>query len=295
MVAALALPRLCRFPMPLLLIPYPNIDPIAIHIGPFAIRWYALAYLGGLGGGWLYVRSLLRREGLWGGVPRPSPASIADLLLYVALGVVVGGRLGQVLFYEPSRYFAHPLEIAELWNGGMAFHGGLIGVALAIWYFARETKVSILTVADICAAAAPFGIFLVRIANFINEEQGGRPTGVPWAMIFPDVDGQPRHPSQLYEAGLEGLLLLLVVGLFVRAGAFKRPGLTTGVFGVGYAVTRIVCEFFRQPDPQLEQLSYGLTMGMVLSVPVLIAGAALIVYALHCGRTTPDSGTTAQV
>jgi phosphatidylglycerol:prolipoprotein diacylglycerol transferase len=162
---------------------------------------------------------------------------------------------------------------------------------LAIWYFGRETKVPVTTIADICAATAPIGIFLVRIANFINEEQWGRPSDVPWAMIFPDVDNQPRHPSQLYEAGLEGLVLLLVVGLFVRGGALKRPGVVAGVFGVGYAVTRIVSEFFREPDPQLEQLSHGLTMGMVLSVPLLIAGAALIVYGLRAPPKHDASGS----
>jgi phosphatidylglycerol:prolipoprotein diacylglycerol transferase len=265
--------------MPLSLLPYPDIDPVAIHIGPLAIRWYALAYIGGLAGGWGYARCLVRTGRVWAATPRPSAASLSDLVLYAALGIVVGGRLGQVLFYEPSRYFAHPLEILQLWNGGMSFHGGLIGAALAVWYFARETKVPILTVADICAAVAPVGIFLVRIANFINEEQWGRPSELPWAMIFPDVDTVPRHPSQLYEAGLEGLVLFVTLALFVRAGAFKRPGLVTGIFSIGYAVARIVSEFFREPDPQLEQLAYGATMGMVLSVPLLLAGIGLIVYA----------------
>lgn len=267
--------------MAIAFIPYPVIDPVAFYVGPFPIRWYGLSYIGGLGFGWLYAWALLRTDRLWNGTPRPRPQSIADLVLYLALGVVIGGRLGQVIFYQPEYFAAHPIEVFEPWLGGMSFHGGLIGAALAIWYFALETKVPLLTVADICAATAPIGIFLVRIANFINEEQWGRPSEVPWAMIFPDADGQPRHPSQLYEAGLEGLLLLLVVGLFVRGGALKRPGVVTGVFCIGYAVTRIICEFFRQPDPQLEQLSYGLTMGMVLSMPLILAGAALLVYALR--------------
>lgn len=271
--------------MAIAVVPYPVIDPVAFHVGPFPIRWYALAYIGGLAGGWLYAWALIKNDRLWGGTPRPRPESIADLVLYLAIGVVVGGRLGQVIFYQPEYFFAHPLEIFELWLGGMSFHGGLIGAALAIWYFARETKISLLTVGDICAAAAPIGIFLVRIANFINEEQWGRPSDLPWAMIFPDVDNQPRHPSQLYEAGLEGLLLFLLVGLFVRSGALKRPGLVTGVFCIGYAVTRIVSEFFREPDPQIERLAYGLTMGMVLSVPVLLAGTALLIYALRSRRT----------
>lgn len=272
--------------MALFVIPYPQIDPVAVHIGPFPIRWYALAYIGGLVGGWLYACALLRNARLWGDTPRPTPESIADLVLYLALGVVVGGRLGDVLLYEPSYYFAHPLDIVKLWDGGMAFHGGLIGAILAIWYFAKQTNISLLTIADICAAAAPIGIFLVRIANFIKPELWGRPSDVPWAMIFPGIDGQPRHPSQLYEASLEGLLLLLVLGLCIRNGALRRPGVLTGVFGIGYGAARIFAEFFREPDPQLEQLSHGLTMGMVLSAPVLLAGAALIVHALYFRRAT---------
>jgi phosphatidylglycerol:prolipoprotein diacylglycerol transferase len=262
--------------MNVLVIPYPIIDPVAVQIGPLPIRWYALAYIGGLGLGWIYAWLLLCNDRLWGDTPRPSAKSISDLVLYVAIGIVIGGRLGDVLFYEPGYFLAHPLEIAQLWNGGMAFHGGLIGACLAIWYFAKESKVSVLTIADICAAAAPIGIFLVRIANFIKPELWGRPTDVPWAMIFPAVDEQPRHPSQLYEACLEGLLLFLVVGLCVRSGALRRPGVVTAVFCVGYGAARIFSEFFREPDSQLEQLSYGLTMGMVLSAPILIAGIALM-------------------
>jgi phosphatidylglycerol:prolipoprotein diacylglycerol transferase len=270
--------------MEILVIPYPVIDPVAVQIGPFSVRWYALAYVGGLAAGWFYAWLLLRNDRLWGDTPRPSANSISDLVLYVAIGIVVGGRLGDVLIYEPSYYLAHPLEIIELWNGGMAFHGGLIGAALAIWFFARQTKVSVLTIGDIAAAAAPIGIFLVRIANFIKPELWGRSTDVPWAMIFPGVDEQPRHPSQLYEAGLEGLLLLVLMGLFVRAGAFKRPGVLTGLFCVGYSAARIISEFFREPDPELEQLSHGLTMGMVLSVPMLLVGAAIVVYAVYLRR-----------
>jgi phosphatidylglycerol:prolipoprotein diacylglycerol transferase len=273
--------------MSLLVIPYPAIDPVAVNIGPFPIRWYALAYIGGLAGGWLYARLLVRSDRLWGTVPRPALGAIDDLVLYTALAVVVGGRLGQVIFYEWSYYSAHPLEIFQLWNGGMSFHGGLIAAALAIWYVARRAKVAVLTVGDICAAAAPIGIFLGRIANFIRPELWGRPadvTSVPWAMVFPDVDDLPRHPSQLYEGALEGLLLFVILALFVRGGAFKRPGLTAGVFCVGYAVARTFCEFFREPDPQLEQLAHGLTMGMVLSVPLAVVGAGLIVYALRSRR-----------
>jgi phosphatidylglycerol---prolipoprotein diacylglyceryl transferase len=270
--------------MEVFVIPYPVIDPVAVQIGPFPIRWYALSYIGGLGLGWIYARLLVSHDRLWGDTLRPGAKSVSDLVLYLAIGVIVGGRVGDVLFYEPGYFFRHPLEIAELWNGGMAFHGGLIGAFLAIWYFARETKVPILTIADISAAAAPIGIFLVRIANFIKPELWGRPTDVPWAMIFPGVDDQPRHPSQLYEACLEGLLLFLVLGLCVSGGALKRPGVVTGVFCIGYAIARILSEFFREPDPHLERLSHGLTMGMVLSVPILLAGFALMLYAFYFRR-----------
>jgi phosphatidylglycerol:prolipoprotein diacylglycerol transferase len=274
--------------MPFLVIPFPIVDPVALNLGPFPIRWYALGYIGGLLGGWLYAWWLLRNERLWGDTPRPSPGGIDDLVLYGALGVVVGGRLGDVLFYEWGYYSAHPLEILELWNGGMAFHGGLIGALLAFWYFARQAKVSFLTIADIGAATAPIGIFLVRLANFIKPELWGRPSDVPWAMVFPGVDNQPRHPSQLYEAGFEGLLLLVLLAICIRMGALKRPGLVAGLFGVGYALARIVSEFFREPVPQLEQLSHGLTMGMVLSVPILALGAALIVHAFYSRRGEPS-------
>jgi phosphatidylglycerol---prolipoprotein diacylglyceryl transferase len=275
--------------MTLFVIPYPQIDPVAVTIGPFPIRWYALAYIGGLAGGWLYGRMLVRNAKLWRDVPHPSPESLADLVLYLALGVVIGGRLGNVLLYEPSYYFSHPLEIIQLWDGGMALHGGLVGTLLAIWCFARQTKISALTIADICAATAPIGIFLARIANFIRPELWGRPTDVPWAMIFPGVDDLPRHPSQLYEAFSEGFLLFVILAICARSGALRRPGLMAGIFATSYGAARIFCEFFREPDPDLEKLSHGLTMGMVLSLPILLAGIALIVYAVKAGGSEHGS------
>ena len=277
--------------MTLAVIPYPAIDPVAVNIGPFPIRWYALAYIGGLAFGWLYARLLVRSDRLWGQTIsgpqlRPAGDTIDDLVLYTALAIVIGGRLGQVLFYEWPYYAAHPIEIFQLWNGGMSFHGGLIAAAIAIWYVARHAKVPILTLADICAAATPIGILLGRIANFIRPEEWGRPadvTLVPWAMVFPGVDDLPRHPSQLYEAGLEGIALFIVLAFFVRGGALKRPGLTTGIFLVGYGLARIFCEFFRDLDPQPAQLVSWLTMGMLLSVPMIVAGVGLIVYAMRRG------------
>mgnify|MGYP002402527868 CR=1 FL=1 len=274
------------FALSLFVIPYPVIDPVAVNIGPFPIRWYALSYIGGLALGWLYARLLVRNgklwgQDLWGNTPRPNASAIDDLVLYSALAIVIGGRLGQVIFYEWPYYSANPIEILELWNGGMSFHGGLIAAALAMWFVARQAKISILTIGDICAAAAPIGILLGRIANFIRPEEWGRPTDISWAMGFPGVDDLPRHPSQLYEAALEGLLLFVVLAFFVRGGALKRPGLTTGVFLIGYGAARIFCEFFREPDPQPQQLVPWLTMGMLLSVPMIVAGLAFLVCAMR--------------
>jgi phosphatidylglycerol:prolipoprotein diacylglycerol transferase len=262
----------------MLVLPFPAIDPVAVSLGPFVVRWYALAYLVGFFGCWAYASALVRNERLWGDTPHPTPESIIDLVLYAMIGTVVGGRLGEVIFYEPSYYVAHPLEIFAIWQGGMSFHGGMIGVLLAVGYFAHRFKISFLTIGDIVSTVCPFSIFLVRIGNFINSEIWGRRTDVPWAVVFPDVDSQPRHPSQLYEAASEGLLLLLVLAIFARNGALKRPGLLSGLFLAGYALARTAMEFFREPDAEIEQLGHGLTMGMVLSAPMLAIGIALVIY-----------------
>ena len=263
----------------LLTLVYPVIEPVLVRIGPFPIRWYALAYVAGLVLGWAYIRALVRRDSLWGGHPRPSVASIDDLLVYVALGVVLGGRLGYVLFYNLPFFITHPLDIVAVWEGGMAFHGGLAGAALGCWLFARRVGVPALSIADLCSAAVPVGLFLGRIANFIRPELWGRPTtdDVPWAMVFPGAGPDLRHPSQLYEAGLAGLVLGLVLLFVVRAGGLKRPGFVSGVFAIGYGLARIFCEFFREPDPQLGFLFGGATMGMLLSLPLILIGVALLV------------------
>jgi phosphatidylglycerol---prolipoprotein diacylglyceryl transferase len=267
--------------MLLYLLPFPAIDPVLVSIplpifGSIPIRWYALAYVAGLVLGWAYARALVSRVSLWGKLPHPSPESLDDLLVFVALGVVLGGRLGYVLFYNFGYFLSHPEEIPAVWRGGMSFHGGLAGATLGIYLFARRNAISPLTVADICAAVVPIGLLLGRMANFIKPELWGRPTDVAWAIIFPDAGDIPRHPSQLYEAGLEGLLLLVVLGLAVRAGALKRPGLVAGIFGIGYGIARITCEFFREPDPQLGFLFGGATMGMLLSLPVIVIGLLLV-------------------
>ncbi len=257
-------------------IAYPVIDPVLINIGPVPIRWYALAYIVGLVLGWAYAGWIVAREAFWGGLPRPTRASLDDLIVYVAIGVVFGGRLGYVLFYNPGYYLVHPEDIVKVWNGGMSFHGGLAGAALGIWAFARRAGVPVLSVGDICSAVAPIGLFLGRIANFIKPELWGRPSDVAWAMVFPDAGPQPRHPSQLYEAGLEGLLLLVLLWFALRGGALKRPGLVTGLFCIGYGIARIICEFFREPDPQLGFLFGGTTMGMLLSLPLIVIGLVFL-------------------
>ena len=265
--------------MPYGLIDYPVIDPVLVNLGPLPIRWYALAYIAGLVLGWWFARRLVRASGLWGNVARPPVESLDDLLVFAALGVVLGGRLGYVTFYNFDYYFANPLEILSVWKGGMAFHGGLAGAALGIWWFARRHGVRTLAVADLCAAVVPIGICLGRIANFIKPELWGRPADVAWAMVFPDAGPLPRHPSQLYEAALEGVVLFIALQIAIRFGALKRPGLVTGLFGSGYGFARIACELFREPDPQLGFLFGGATMGMLLSLPLIAIGLVLIVRA----------------
>jgi len=264
-----------------LLIKYPVFDPIAIAIGPIAIRWYALAYIGGIVFGWLYARSLLNNQKFWGGPAPISLIQLDDFILWVTVGIILGGRTGYVLFYNLPFFVAHPAEILELWKGGMSFHGGFMGCVVAVIWFARKNHVPILSLGDITTAVGPIGLFLGRIANFINSELWGRPAdpNLPWAMIFPNGGPLPRHPSQLYEAGLEGILLFTVLAVMVRFGALKRPGLILGSFILLYALARITGEHFREPDPQLGFLWGGLTMGMLLSLPMVIVGIILIVMA----------------
>jgi phosphatidylglycerol---prolipoprotein diacylglyceryl transferase len=267
--------------MPFLLITFPVFDPIAISFGWFAIRWYALAYIVGIVLGWIYARSLVKKERLWGGPAPITLPQLDDFILWVTIGIIVGGRTGYVLFYNPAFFFQHPVEIFQLWNGGMSFHGGFLGCVAAVMLFARSNGISILSLGDITTAVAPIGILLGRIANFINSELWGRTTdtSVPWAMVFPNGGPLPRHPSQLYEAGLEGILLFAILAVMIRMGALKRPGLILGSFIAIYGLARITGELFREPDAQLGFLWGGLTMGMLLSVPMIIAGAILIVMA----------------
>ncbi|PAU97949.1 prolipoprotein diacylglyceryl transferase [Paracoccus salipaludis] len=287
------------------MIPFPEISPdifsITIAGREFALRWYAMAYLAGLLIGWRVIVALMRRPGLWGGTAPMRPEKVEELLTWVVVGVILGGRLGFVLFYEPAWYLANPGQIIKVWQGGMSFHGGFLGVVLAAWAYARRNGIAPLRLADALAIAAPVGLFLGRIANFINAELWGRPTTAPWGVIFPGEAAQDcpgveglcaRHPSQLYEAGLEGLLLGLVLFLLVRRGGLARPGLALGVFLSGYGLSRFVVEFFRQADAQfvtpgnpwghvLGGPVWGITMGQLLSLPMIAVGLGFALWALR--------------
>jgi phosphatidylglycerol:prolipoprotein diacylglycerol transferase len=254
-------------------IAFPAFDPVIFEIGPFAIRWYALAYIAGLFSGIWYARWMVKHP-----PALMTPTQVEDFLLWVLAGVVLGGRLGYVLFYKPGEYLGNPVNIIKTWEGGMSFHGGLLGVTLAIILYARHIKVDKWYVADLVACAAPIGLGLGRLANFVNGELWGRPApDVPWAMVFPGGGPAPRHPSQLYQATLEGLVLLVALHLLWRnENVRKRPGILTGVFWMGYGVARIIGEFFREPDAFLGFLAGGATMGQLLSIPMLLFGAFAI-------------------
>lgn len=257
------------------LLPYPQIDPVIFSIGPVSIHWYGVAYVVGILLGWLYARSLISDDRLWArGQRRMTKEHLDDFLLWAAVGIVLGGRIGYVVFYDLDRVIQDPIRAIQIWNGGMSFHGGLIGTTLAIAIFARSRGINVWQLCDVIAACVPIGLFFGRIANFINDELWGRMSDVPWAMIFPTGGPYPRHPSQLYEAGLEGIVLFLVLRLLTqRYHTLAKPRFTTGAFVAGYALCRIFVEFFREPDVQLGYL-FGdwLTMGMLLSLPMLAIG-----------------------
>jgi phosphatidylglycerol:prolipoprotein diacylglycerol transferase len=262
--------------MPLFVIPFPAIDPVAVSIGPFAIRWYALAYIVGLLIGWRYCLGLAGRQ------PHlVARQDVDDFLVWATLGVVLGGRIGYVLFYKPGYYIYHPIEALYVWHGGMSFHGGALGVTIAIILFTRARRIPLFAFSDIITEAIPIGLFFGRIANFINGELYGRPSNVAWAMIFPNGGPVPRHPSQLYEAFCEGILLFILLLAAERLRARQRPGVVTGLFLAGYAAARMSGELFREPDPQLGFLIFGTTMGQLLSIPVLVAGILIIGWALR--------------
>lgn len=267
--------------------PFPDFDPILVQIGPFAIRWYALAYIAGILLGWRYVQSLARNENLWRlRGPVATSEQIDDLILWITLGVIVGGRLGHVLFYtmlsNPDSILSDPVEIFRTWHGGMSYHGGTLGVLIATLLFVRSQRnkapIDLLRLGDLICAVVPIGLFFGRVANFINGELWGRPTALPWGIIFPAADGvMPRHPSQLYEAALEGIVLFLVLRWATHgAKLLNRRGVVAGMYFAGYGLIRALLENVREPDVGMPNFPFGLTMGMILSLPMLAFGVWLI-------------------
>jgi phosphatidylglycerol:prolipoprotein diacylglycerol transferase len=247
---------------------FPQFDPVALELGPLAIRWYALAYIVGILLAWWYCRRLAERPD--SGVTRPV---LDDLVFWAVIGVVLGGRIGYVLVYNFDHFIQQPLDILRVWEGGMSFHGGMVGVLLAIGFVARKHRLRYFQVSDVVGCATPIGLFLGRLANFVNGELYGRASDAPWAMVFPtDPSALPRHPSQLYQAALEGLVLFAVLFLLVRLGRLKQDGFLSGAFLAGYGLARILGEFFREPDPQLGFLFGPVTMGQLLSLPMVLVG-----------------------
>ncbi|MEN5297917.1 prolipoprotein diacylglyceryl transferase [Brucella sp. TWI559] len=254
---------------------FPNIDPVIFSIGPLAVHWYGLGYVIGIMFAWWYGKKLLRNHRLWASNQPPmQPEALDDFVIWAALGVVLGGRLGYVLFYNLPYYLTNPLAIPAVWDGGMSFHGGILGTTIAMILFARSRGIRVWSMFDVVAAGVPVGLGVVRVANFINDELWGRVSDVAWAVRFPNGGGLPRHPSQLYEAFLEGLVLFFVLFVLVWAGKkLKAPGFIAGTFVLGYGLSRIIVEFFREPDAQLGYLFGGwLTMGMILSLPMVLIG-----------------------
>lgn len=285
--------------------PFPNIDPVALAIGPIIIRWYALAYLAGILFAWAYGRHLLNRKPLWPNAVAPMNATqLIDFVFWAVLGVILGGRLGYVLFYDialsiaanaslgfgavvsGSYFLQDPLSIPQVWQGGMSFHGGMFGLIIALVFYMRHIKGSILSGLDLMAVITPLGLFFGRVANFINGELYGRTTEMPWGVVFPNAGPDPRHPSQLYEGILEGLLLFIILRVLTHNFAgLRKPGLAAGIFGIGYGLSRILVETVREPDAHIGLLPFGLTMGMILSIPVALGGVVLVFNATKKRKT----------
>ncbi|MGB3501298.1 MAG: prolipoprotein diacylglyceryl transferase [Mesorhizobium sp.] len=274
--------------LPLAALPFPNIDPVLIQIGPLAIHWYGLGYVLGILFAWWYCKRIVATPRLWANDQPPmKPVDLDDFVVWAAVGVVVGGRVGYILFYDLARYLANPLDILAVWQGGMSFHGGMLGTIIAMVLFARSRGIPPWSLLDVVAAGVPVGLGLVRVANFINSELWGRPTDVPWAFVFPNGGPEPRHPSQLYEAGLEGLILFLALAWLVwGAKKLARPKFVGGAFVAGYGLSRIIVEFFREPDAHIGYLAGTgwLTMGMILSLPMVLAG----VWAMATAQKSPS-------
>lgn len=253
--------------------PFPDIDPIALQLGPLIIRWYALAYIAGILLGWWWVRKLQQKEPLY----NLTDKAMENMLTWAVVGIIGGGRLGYVMFYKPAYYLDHPLEALQIWQGGMSFHGGMLGVIAAFFFFSRHYNIPFMALMDRIAAAAPFGLFFGRIANFINGELYGRVTDSPLGVIFPGGGPYPRHPSQLYEALLEGLVLFFILAyLALRTHALHKPGMIAGIFLLGYGTARCIAEFFREPDAHLGFIVSYISMGQILSLPMILGGIGLI-------------------
>jgi phosphatidylglycerol:prolipoprotein diacylglycerol transferase len=257
------------------------IDPVLIEFGPLAIRWYALAYIAGILLAWRYMIVTVRNSPLWNKTAHPTATDIDDFVMWATLGIVLGGRLGYVLFYNLPYYLANPADILAVWEGGMAFHGGLLGMIVVLIIYSRARGLSGWTMFDLAAIAAPIGLFFGRIANFINSELWGRPTDVAWAVVFPTGGPEPRHPSQLYEAALEGALLFFVLRLLShRFKLLQKPGVLAGSFAIGYGLARTFVEFYRVPDAHIGYLAGFFTMGMLLSLPMVLIGVVVVIWAL---------------
>lgn len=253
---------------------FPAIDPVAFHIGPLPVRWYALAYIAGIVLGWLYAKHLAKLGG-----KEPTPAHFDDIASWIVVSIILGGRLGYVLFYNLPYFFQHPAEALMVWKGGMSFHGGLAGVLIALYLFARREKFPFFAISDIIACVVPIGLFFGRIANFINGELFGRMSHGPFAMVFPAGGPVPRHPSQLYEACLEGIALFTILAILFHIKPLReRTGFISGMFLVLYALARAIVEFFREPDAQIGLLFGGITMGQILCIPMLLFGIWIILY-----------------
>lgn len=259
-------------------LPFPNIDPVAIHIGGFGIRWYSLAYMAGIILGW----QVILRENIRKPLTNLNKVAIDDMIMWAVIGIVFGGRLGYVIFYKPEHYLQNPVEILRVWEGGMSFHGGLIGTITAFFLFCRKYKIKFLGLMDLIACAAPIGLFFGRIANFINGELFGRITDAEVGMIFPSGGSLPRHPSQLYEATMEGLLLFIIMMLLLKkTDARDKEGRLSGLFLILYGMARITCEYFREPDSFLGFIYAGTTMGQLLSLPMILIGFYLVARKKH--------------